>query len=157
MNTPTDQIKLKIRQSALTALTRRDYPQKDLTTFLQSKGFPLEDIEPVLETLAKAGLINESRFTENFIHWRRSRGYGPVRISQELQQRGIPEEMIAEPLQITDNTWFTEAQKVWQKHFKNKPPGNFKEKAKQMRFLQYRGFTQKQIESVFLNTMDEFD
>lgn len=98
--------------------------------------------------MLQSGLINEKRFVENYIYWRQKKGFGPVRISMELQARGILPDMIAEHLQIADNAWFSEARKVWQKHFKGDRPRDFKLLAKQMRFLQYRGFTHEQIESV---------
>ena len=56
--------------------------------------------------------------------------------------------MIAKHLQITDNAWFAEAQKAWQKQFKGNNSCDLKLRAKQIRFLQYRGFTREQIESV---------
>ena len=56
--------------------------------------------------------------------------------------------MIAEQLEITDNAWFECARKSWQKRFKGQLAKDFKARAKQMRFLQYRGFTPEQIESV---------
>lgn len=74
---------------------------------------------------------------------------GPVRISVELQARGITPQMIAQHLDITDNAWFTEARAVWLKHFRGKYPADFKGRVKQMRFLQYRGFTREHIHSVF--------
>jgi regulatory protein len=102
----------------------------------------------VIDEMVQSGLISDSRFTESYIHWRRGKGLGPLRISQELQKRGISAEMIAKHLQITDNAWFAEVRNVWQKHFKGKLATNFKSLAQQMRFLQYRGFTREQIESV---------
>lgn len=138
------------RQSALYWLSRRDYTQQEIRQKLQTKGYDAEVIQTVLADLVQEGLINESRFTENFIHWRRERGYGPKRISLELQARGIPDYIIAEHLEITDNAWSTAARKVWQKHFKGKQPKDFKERAKQMRFLQYRGFSRDHIENVLV-------
>lgn len=67
----------------------------------------------------------------------------------ELQAKGVDQETIAELIDITDNAWFIQAQSVWQKHFKGRQPTDFKSRAKHMRFLQYRGFTREQIESVF--------
>lgn len=94
-------------------------------------------------------LLNDQRFTENYIISRRGKGYGPEWITQELRLKGIPLEMIAQHLDIADNAWFTEVRKVWQKKFKGKLPTDFKSKAKQVRFLQYRGYTRDHIESLF--------
>ena len=128
-------------------LARRDYSTKELSKKLNAKQYPPDEIEIVLADLAKAGLLSDLRFTENYISSRTKKGYGPLRITFELQSRGISQEMIAEALKITDNTWLTEIRLVWHKHFKGKIPKNFKDKAKQIRFLQYRGFTQEQIEN----------
>ena len=141
-----------IRRAAFfTLLARRDYSQREITQKLTAKGYSKLGHQTQRQSslnLAKQAYINEKRFAENYIYWRQKKGYGPLRISMELQARGIAHEMIAEQLQITDNAWLVHARKVWQKHFKVKP-SDFKLLAKQMRFLQYRGFTHEQIESVF--------
>ncbi len=118
---------------------------------MQAKTQAGEEIDRVLAALVQAGIINEQRFTENYIYWRRNKGYGPKRIAIELQARGIPAEMIAEQLEITDNAWFAEARKLWQKRFKGIQPSDFKSRAKQIRFLLYRGFTEAHITAVILN------
>ncbi len=129
-------------------MARRDYSQHDISQKLKAKGYTHPDIASVISDLAKAGLINDVLFAENYIHWRRAKGCGPLRISMELKAHGITEEMIAEHLHISDNAWFIDAHNSWRKHFKGKKPTDFKNRAKQMRFLQYRGFTREQIESV---------
>jgi regulatory protein len=143
MNNPNN-----LHQTILTWLSRRDYSCHELTQKLKAKGYTPAEYTPIITELLASKLINESRFTENYIHWRRTKGYGPLRISLELQKRGIPQEMIAQHLQITDNAWLAEAHKVWQKRFKGHAGNDFNARAKQMRFLQYRGFTQEHIENV---------
>ncbi len=86
---------------------------------------------------------------ESFIHYRRARGYGPLRIRAELLERGVPEDLIEHHLKITDNAWLDDARKAWQKRFKYRLPHDFKSRAQQMRFLQYRGFTSEQINPLF--------
>lgn len=139
----------RVKNTALELLSRRDYSEKELSDKLKIKECPTDEVCKVIHELVQAGYINEAKITENHIHWRRVKGLGPERIAMELKARGIPEAIIAEQLDMTDNAWLAEAQKVWQKHFKNQMPSDFKTKAKQMRFLQYRGFTSEQIESVF--------
>ena len=78
-----------------------------------------------------------------------NQGFGPLRIRQELQVQGLSKEMIEDHLNIADNAWFAEANRVWQKRFRGKTPSNLKERGRQFRFLQYRGFTQEQIEQIF--------
>lgn len=94
-------------------------------------------------------MLNDARFAEHFIYYRRNKGYGPIRIRLELIEKGIKEDLIDQHLNIADNTWFDDARHVWKKRFKEILPQDFTTRARQMRFLQYRGFTREQIESVF--------
>ncbi len=137
------------RNTALNLLARRDHTAAELTRKLRLKNFELADIEAAVQKLEQDGLLNNTRFVEQFIHQRRAKGYGPNRIHAELIERGIPESLIEEVLNITDNAWLSHARRVWQKRFKSQKPADFKARAQQMRFLQYRGFTREQIESVF--------
>lgn len=130
-------------------LARREHSEYELTRKLRTRGFTLEDIQPVIAKLVTEGLLSNKRFVENYIHFRRQKGYGPQRIRAELNERGISEDMIEHHLNIADNAWFTCAHKTWQKRFKGNMPSDFKTRAQQMRFLQYRGFTSEQINSIF--------
>lgn len=138
-------------------LSRRDYAQQEIIKKLQMKGFLLAEINIVVTDLMQAGLINDQRFTENYIHYRREHGYGPLKISQELRIRGISAETIAQLLDINNNLWFTKTRIVWQKHFKNKVAKDFKTYSKQIRFLQHRGFTREQIACVLPNISNVYD
>jgi len=146
-----------IRRAVLNWLARRDYSKQELQHKLSEKHFPADVIETVLRNLTEEGFINDKRFTENYINYRQNKGYGPLRIAKELQTRGISAGTIAEELKITDNVWFTKAQQVWQKRFKSHKPKDFKSRAKQMQFLQYRGFSREQIESVLKHLQIEQD
>jgi regulatory protein len=137
-----------IRRTALNLLARRDHSQSELKNKLTAKRYPANLIDAVINDLHQAGLINEQRYTENFIRFRRNKGFGPERIALELHAKGIAEETIAEHLQITDNAWLVEARRVWQKHFKGIMPTQLNDRAKQIRFLQYRGFSREHIHKV---------
>jgi len=139
----------EIRRTAYNLLARREHSETELLRKLKTKGFSDTDCHPVIHALIQEGLLSNHRFTENYIHYRRSKGYGPLRIRNELMERGIAEDLIEHHLNIADNAWFAEARKAWQKRFKNKLPSDFKSRAQHMRFLHYRGFTQEQIEQIF--------
>ena len=143
-----DESVTKARRKAIDLLSRRDHSRHELSQKLLNKGHAPENIAPVLEELHRKAYINESRMAENYIHFRSARGFGPLRIQQELQARGIPPEIIAEQLNITDNAWLIGARKAFKKQFGSQIATDFKMKAKQLRFLQYRGFTREQIGSV---------
>lgn len=148
---PADHRKLleKIRRHALFLLTRRDHSRQELRQKLSRKDYDAADIDIILTRLEETGLINTERFAESYTHYRRGKGYGPRRIAMELQQKGITDAVIAEQVKITDNAWFTEIRAVWRKHFKGRLPADQKQRAKQLRFLYNRGFTQDQINSIF--------
>lgn len=151
LETNTRAILDKIRRVAINWLSRRDYAQQEITKKLQAKGFPLPQINTVMLEFIRSGLINDQRFAENYVYYRREHGYGPLRISQELRSRGISREIIAQLLEITNNLWFTKIRIIWQKHFKNKVAKDFKTYSKQIRFLQSRGYTREQIACVLPN------
>ena len=143
-----------IRSSVLRLLSNREHSAAELLQKLLAKKFSREEIHPVLTALAHEGLLNEKRFVENFIHYRRTRGFGPLRIRAELIERGITEELIEQELDIADNAWFTEIRRVFQKRFKNQIASDYKAHAQQMRFLQHRGFTHDQIKTIFSEKND---
>lgn len=158
----TDQTKLleKIRNSALYSLTRRDHSYLELKQKLLNKGHDSNNIDQVLHRLKETNLLDDMRFAENYTTYRRNRGYGPVRVSMELKNKGVNETIIAQVVQMADNAWFTEARKVWQKQqrkHQQDQPLDHKEKARQMRFLYNRGFTQEQINRVMKHNDEEYE
>ncbi len=109
---------------------------------LELRGFESEHIDTALEHLTSNGLLNEQRFVECYVHSRVQRGYGSVRIRAELRERGVES---ADWSPDEDIDWFELAVNARQKRFGTGSPKDFKERAKQMRFLQQRGFTGEQI------------
>jgi regulatory protein len=138
-----------IRNTALTLLARREHSEHELRRKLLTRDFPQSDIDIIIPALVTEGLLSNTRFTESYLRYRRQKGYGPLRIQIELSARGIPQDMIDHHLNIADNAWLAHAQTVWQKRFKGLAPHDFKTRAQQMRFLQYRGFTAEQIDTIF--------
>lgn len=151
IDSTTDERKqfIKAHRKALDLLARRDHARGELRLKLIQKGFPSTLAEAVIQQLESKGLINASRFAENYTHYRRQKGYGPRRIALELETKGVPEAVIAEHVKITDNAWLIDIRTVWKKHFKSRLPADKMQRAKQMRFLLNRGFTQQQINTLF--------
>ncbi|HEX4045391.1 MAG TPA: regulatory protein RecX [Gammaproteobacteria bacterium] len=141
-----------INTTALRILARRDHAEAELAQKLSRRGFADDAIRALLRQLTQQDLLNDQRFAESYLRARRNKGYGPNRITLELQARGITAEMIAEIVEITDNAWLIEIDKVWRKRFKSELPQNQQQRAKQARFLQYRGFTLEQIRHFYDKT-----
>jgi len=134
-----------IRRQALDLLARREHAVRELRQKLQRKGHDTLQIDEVLAALSRAGLQSEQRFTECFVHSRKNRGEGPLRIRAALQQRGISDELIVACLDEAAGDWSAMAQAVRQKRFGAGWPQDHRERARQARFLQQRGFTMEQI------------
>lgn len=109
----------------------------------------------MLEDLIAQGWLDERRYTEEFVRTRVARGEGPVRIAAELQQRGIESELIASQLAQAEDGWMDRLREVWHKRFGGKVPRDHQERARQARFLRYRGFTADQVSRVLNGRADE--
>lgn len=131
------------RRRALDLLSRREHSRLELERKLQAKAFTDDSIHCVLDELEHSGYLDADRFTEAFVRMRAAKGQGPVRIRLELTERGIEscEEFLAD--QAYD--WFSIASQARIKRFGRSQPKDYKDKAKQARFLQYRGFNFEHI------------
>ncbi len=138
----------QVRQKAIQLLARREHSRFELQQKLQQRDYPIELIQQQLTQLVEQGLLSDERFVEHYIRARSNKGYGPIRIAAELQQRGITRELIEHFIEPIEDQWLPLAEKVRQKRFGKNVPTDFPEQAKQMRFLQYRGFTNTQISKV---------
>ena len=133
------------KRTAVELLARREHSRLELERKLSARGFPDGVIGPALDSLERSGTLAATRFTESFIRSRLAKGQGPVRIRTELAERGIAEEQMSELLQGADVDWRATARAVRSKRFGAEPPRDFRERARQARFLQYRGFTADQV------------
>ncbi len=137
-----------VRLAAMNLLARREHSalelrEKLLKRFGRDEGDV--DIGAVLNRLAEQGLQSDERFTEAFITSRERQGKGPLRIEQELRQKGVRDGLIFQYLDESDECWLNLAQEVRSKRFGDGPIQTPREKARQMRFLQYRGFSHEQV------------
>ncbi len=128
-----------LRTRALQCLARREYSRAELRARLLPHVRDGDDIEAVLDDLAKRNWLSDERATEQVVSQRRNR-FGTLRIAHELRQKGIAENLIEEVLPQLKETELEAAREVWQKKF-GAAPQDAKEKAKQIRFLQSRGFS----------------
>ncbi|MNP16030.1 Regulatory protein RecX [compost metagenome] len=90
-------------------------------------------------------MLNESRYLESFIASRARNGYGPLRIRQELAQRGLARNEIERALDTAEVDWFAQLRETWRRKFAGRAPTDPKERAQQGRFLAYRGYSQEAI------------
>lgn len=129
-----------VRRAAMDLLARREHGRIELSRKLRSRGAPPELIEPALDRLAEEGLLSEARYLESFVRMRANAGYGPLRIREELSQRGLPREGIEQALRESGFDWGAQLHDVWMRKFSGELPNDQRERARQGRFLSYRGY-----------------
>ena len=131
-------------------LSRREHSFSELVRKLSSGDDGCsEDVQAVVEQLRDGGLQSDDRFTEAYVHSRLQRGFGPVRIRQELSERNISDELIALHLEANNPHWNEQVRQVREKKYGKLVPTSYQDKMKQSQFLQYRGFTSEQIRLIF--------
>ena len=128
------------QRTALDLLARREHSRFELERKLASRAFPRALITETLDRLEQSGALAAARFTESFIRSRVAKGQGPVRIRAELAERGVADGEAAALLRDAGVDWAGAARAARVKRFGPSPPLDFKERARQARFLQYRGF-----------------
>ena len=136
---------LETRRKAMDLLARREYAAAELAKKLAGKGYDLAIASEVVAELAREGLQSDARFAENFVQSRIGQGKGPVRIRVELSDRGLEGGVLEAALDAADVDWADLARSVRTKKFGRARPRDFADKARQMRFLQYRGFESEQV------------
>ena len=130
-----------IRRSALDLLARREHSYVEMLRKLRQRGAATDQAEIELDRLQAEGLLSDERFCEAYVHARSQRGYGPVRLREELRQRGVAESLIDRTLRNEAWDWIALARAAFAKRFPEGPAIDLKERAKQQRFMQYRGFS----------------
>ena len=138
---------VETRRKAMDYLARREYGHAELVQKLEKAGFDGDVAQSAVDRLTEEGLQSDERFAGSFVQSRIGQGKGPVRIRQELKERGLSGGTVELALEEADEDWFALARAVRVRKFGDALPGDFAEKARQMRFLQYRGFESGQVQA----------
>ena len=136
------------KQVAVKLLARREHSVDEIRQKLLQRDFSPDEIAEALVELQQGGWQSDERFAEAYIRYRRLKGFGPVRIGMELGERGVDEATVSRCLHADDDVWMETLREEYQKKYRGKEPDSYQEKAKCMRFLQYRGFTPEKIHKV---------
>jgi regulatory protein len=134
-----------VRTAALALLAGRDFGRAELIQRLARRGYPASVVDSVVDGLVAERLLSETRYVEQFIRQHAGRGHGPARIRAELRQLGVPDAEVDSGLEAAGEDWSAIARDVRRRRFGLSPPGDYAERARQARFLQYRGFSADHI------------
>ena len=143
-----------MRQRALDYLGKREYSYFELTQKLKPFADESDNIPAILDDFKKRGWLSDARFTEQLVHARQSK-FGSARVANELREKGVADDLIANALEEVKVNELDFARDVCRKKFKASPSSR-EDWAKQARFLQSRGFGFDVIKKV-LNIKSEED
>lgn len=128
-------------------LARREHGRSELCDKLTRFGFEADMADAAVAQLVEDGLQSDIRFVGAFVRSRINQGKGPAKIRAELREKGVNDGVTEDGIREADQDWSALAMEVRLKKFGAERPVEFKEKARQMRFLQSRGFEQDQIQA----------
>ncbi len=129
-------------------LARREHSRAELVHKLTQKGYSDDEIDRQLSRLAEEGLQSDWRFAESFAAQRARNGFGAMKIRHELQRRGVDEALIDDALAPWRDQWLTLARRQRDRHFGDWP-ADYRERARQSRYLQQRGYDFDIINRIF--------
>ena len=135
-----------LRERALRLLARREHSRAELAKKLQVHSRPGDDLEALLDDLSHRKLLSDERYAESRAH-ALSRKFGAARIAHELRARGLDKDLADKASKTARATELERAREVWRRKFRSAPKTR-EERARQMRFLQSRGFSFDAIRSV---------
>ena len=136
------QISLKTR--ALRYLSMREHSRLELGRKLQRHAQEGDDVAALLDWLENEKFLSQSRFSASLIN-RRAARFGNNRIVSELQSHGIQGAALSELKATLQQDETARAREVWLRKF-GQLATNAAERAKQMRFMQQRGFSHRAIQ-----------
>jgi len=128
-----------LRSRALGLLARREHSRAELQRKLAPHTEDPQELIDLLDDFTRRGWLSDARFAEALVHDKQAK-FGTSRLAYELRERGVEESIIRDQLIELKDTELERARQVWQSKF-GVFPEDAKARAKQMRFLQSRGFS----------------
>lgn len=136
---------LSSKEAAIQLLSRRDHGEYELYQKLSLKGYDEQEIQQAVNFCQDHNYLDDLRYAKSQIRQHVYKGHGERRIRQELQQKRVADSVVEAALVEEPQDWFELAKQAAQKKFKGNRAKDQKEHAKQVRFLQYRGYSFEQI------------
>jgi regulatory protein len=133
-----------LRARAMRFLARREHSRAELRRKLAPRVAEGEDLEVLLDELAQRGWLSDVRFAEQAIR-SKARRFGALKLANELRSKGLDEEAIAAGFRAAGVDGASSLEGVWASRFRG-APADERQKARQVRFLQGRGF---RLEDIF--------
>jgi regulatory protein len=141
-----------LRVRAMRFLARREHSRAELRRKLASRAAEGEDLDALLDDLAKRGWLSDTRFAEQTAR-AKARRFGPRKVAYYLKSCGVDDEAIEAGIRNAGADGVASLETIWHSRFRASPASE-REKMRQVRFLQGRGF---EIDTIFkfLKTLEE--
>ncbi|NKB75470.1 MAG: hypothetical protein GKR96_00150 [Gammaproteobacteria bacterium] len=128
-----------IREKAFGLLARREHSEFELRSKLCPLASPML-IDELIGRLIQKNIQSDLRFAEMLCRSRFNQGKGPLKLYHELSQNQIDSCIVEQVMKPYEDGWRDLAKQVREKKFGTAPVDNYREWARQARFLQQRGF-----------------
>ena len=138
-------IEQELYDHAVSLLSKRDYSSGDLRYQLSTLSFDENVVDSVMEKLLSHHYVDDMRLIERELEKQLAKLHGESRIKQELRKKRLDVLLIEQALEDLDVDWFELCQTAKEKKFGGDVPTDAKEKAKVIRYLQYRGHAMSAI------------
>ena len=143
----TEKEKSKLKNYVLWLLSRQEYSKTQIQQKLKIRGAEPEFASQLIAWCEQHGFIDDVRYSESFVRRQLNKGFGLMRIKNEAYQKGISADLVQTIVEELEIDWYLQAQSAYNKKFSDTNNSlDFKEKAKRMRYMSYRGFNHDQIE-----------
>jgi len=130
---------------AVSLLAKRDYSSGELSRTLLRMTENSECVDSALQRLIGCGYLDDERLVIHLIDKHVRKKHGPTRIKQEIRQKGFPQELVEQSLEKVEVDWYAMARELKVSKFGEERASDAKEKNKQVRYLQYKGFSMDMI------------
>ncbi|WP_330961871.1 recombination regulator RecX [Photobacterium sp. 53610] len=147
--------KISAREAAVGYLSRRDHAERELQQKLKQRGYTAQEVSEAIAYCQDYNWLDDARYAAMAVRNGIAKGWGKLRIQQEMKMKGVHELCIRHALDEADVDWFEQAKSVAQRKFGETPMETPKEKARRLRFMQSRGFDFDQIRYA-LSVDDEY-
>lgn len=128
----------RLRSYAFAVLTRKEYAKAELIEKLCLYAEDRDEVLELVEELSRENYQSDQRVAETMLSSQKRKGKGPNQIKMKLKNKKVDTALIAEELKETD--WVQQAYALKVKKYGAEVTKDPKLKAKQIRFLMYRGF-----------------
>lgn len=135
---------------AIRLLSQREHACAELLSKISKRiDLTQAELDQILKQLQALGYIEDARYIDTMVRSAIARGRGPMKIQYDLRQKGVDDALVSAALDEADIDWVSLAAEQRQKKFGDQIPKDFKERARQSRFLAGRGFYLDSINAVF--------